>query len=171
MPSDYLHLVEGLALQTPKRSITEIHRPVTAMALQKGWPALSYGRVYDIVQALDSGLVTLAHEGSRVYQELFDVLFLPEVSRPNECWQADLNIWLLNEKGKPQRPYLTVILDEYSRMVRGYLLSFAAPWIALELLILNEVFNRKKQIRDHFCFPRKDEGIYGRGKAVKTSKK
>jgi putative transposase len=65
-----------------------------------------------------------------VYQEQYDVLFLHEVSRPNERWQADhcwLNIWLVNEKGQPARPYLTVIMDEYSRAVMGYRLSFETP--------------------------------------------
>lgn len=130
MPPLYRQVIEGLALQVPKLSIAEIHRQACMIANRQGWPVLSYGRVYDIVQSLDPGLVTLAHEGSRVYQEIFDVLFLQEVSRPNERWQADhclLNIWLLNEQGKPQRPYLTIILDEYSRAVMGYRLSFDAP--------------------------------------------
>jgi hypothetical protein len=44
----------------PKRSAAEIHRQVSAVAAQKGWPALSYGRVYDIIQSIDPELMVLA---------------------------------------------------------------------------------------------------------------
>jgi putative transposase len=130
IPVECVQLIEGLALQRPRRSAAAIHRQVEAIAKSQGWPSLSYGRVYAIIASLDPELVVLAHEGSRVYQEKYDVLFLHEVSRPNERWQADhcwLNIWLVNEKGQPARPYLTVILDEYSRAVMGYRLSFEPP--------------------------------------------
>ena len=38
-----------------------------------------------------------------------------------------LDIFVLNEKGQPERPWLTVILDDYSRTVAGYFLTFQAP--------------------------------------------
>nr|WP_245785501.1 hypothetical protein [Enterococcus ratti] len=34
---------------------------------------------------------------------------------------------LLDEKGNINRPWLTIILDDYSRAVAGYYLSFSAP--------------------------------------------
>jgi putative transposase len=130
IPDECVDLIEGLALQRPQRSAASIHRQVEAIAKSQGWPSLSYGRVYAIIAEVDPELMTLAHEGSRQYQEKYDVLCVHEVSRANERWQADhcwLNIWLINEKGMPARPYLTVILDEYSRAVMGYRLSFDAP--------------------------------------------
>jgi putative transposase len=45
IPQECVHLIEGLALERPKRSVAAIHRQVSAVALQKGWPPLSYGRV------------------------------------------------------------------------------------------------------------------------------
>jgi putative transposase len=123
-------VIEGLALTPPRCSIAEIHRKVSDLAKRRGWPEMSYSSVYAIVRAIDPALQVLAHEGSRVYQELYDLLFLQEVKRPNERWQADhclLNIWLLDEQGKARRAWLTIILDDFSRAIMGYRLSFDAP--------------------------------------------
>ena len=154
IPTECVQLIEGLALQRPRRSAVAIHRQVEAIAKSQGWPSLSYGRVYAIIASLDPELVVLAHEGSRVYQEKYDVLFLHEVSRPNERWQADhcwLNIWLVNEKGQPARPYLTVILDEYSRAVMGYRLSFEVPSAYQTGLALRQAIWRKDEARWPAC--------------------
>jgi putative transposase len=48
-PSELAQLIEGLALQTPPRSVSAIHRQVTAVARQQGWKPPSYSRVYQIV--------------------------------------------------------------------------------------------------------------------------
>lgn len=48
-PSELVQLIEGLALQTPPRSVAAIHRQVTAVARQQGWKPPSYSRVYQIV--------------------------------------------------------------------------------------------------------------------------
>jgi putative transposase len=154
IPQECVQLIEGLALQRPKRAAAEIHRQVSAVALQRGWADVSYGRVYDIMRRIDPELVVLAHEGSRIYQEEFDVLFLQEVSRPNERWQADhcwLNIWLVNDKGKPARPYLTIILDEYSRAVMGYRLSFDAPSAYQTALTLRQAMWGKNDAQWSAC--------------------
>jgi putative transposase len=130
MSLECVHLIEGLALQRPRRSVAQIHRDISVLAKQRGWPEVRYGSVYAIVRGIDPALQVLAQEGSRVYQESYDLLFLHEVERPNERWQADhcwLNIWLVNDQGKAARPYLTIILDEYSRAIMGYRLSFDAP--------------------------------------------
>ena len=63
-----------------------------------------------------------------MYRERFDLLYRREASRPNEIWQADhtpLDIWVLDERGQPARPWLTVILDDYSRAVAGFRVSLA----------------------------------------------
>src|SRR5947209_15417271 len=49
LPVDQIHLIEGLALQKPKRSAAAIHRQVTKIAIQQGWKPPSYSRVYDII--------------------------------------------------------------------------------------------------------------------------
>lgn len=123
-------LIEGLALRTPPPTSAFVHRQVCSIATQHGWPLPSYDTVYEIIRSIDTGLRTLVHEGAKVYQEAFDLLYRREAKRPNEMWQADhclLDIWVLDPTGKARRPWLTVILDDYSRAVAGYLLGFQAP--------------------------------------------
>ncbi len=62
---------------------------VSAIALQHGWEEPSYHQVYEIVRGLPQALVTLAHEGTRTYQEEYDLLYRREAERPNAIWQAD----------------------------------------------------------------------------------
>ncbi|HEY6410945.1 MAG TPA: helix-turn-helix domain-containing protein, partial [Ktedonobacteraceae bacterium] len=114
------HFIEGLALEKPRRSLATIHREVVKLTKARGWKTASYSTVERIVQQLDPALMTLAHEGSKVYREEFDVIYRHEASAPNEVWQADhslLPIVVLNEQGKPAKPWLSIILDDYSRGV------------------------------------------------------
>jgi putative transposase len=129
LPQTAIHLVEGLALQTPPRSAASIHRQVVGIAQQQGWKPPSYGRVRQIIKNLDPALVTMAHQGAAAYREEFDLLYRREASHSNAMWQADhceLPILLLDEAGQPDKPWLTAIEDDYSRMIVGYRLSFQA---------------------------------------------
>ena len=47
-----IQLIEGLALQTPPRSMAAIHRQVTTLALEQGWKPPSYERVRQIIKNL-----------------------------------------------------------------------------------------------------------------------
>src|SRR6266700_1331761 len=100
-------LIEGLALQKPRRTMATIHREVTRIAKEQGWNAPSYSTIQRIVGQLDPALMTLAHEGSKVYREEFDLLYRHEASFPNEVWQADhslLPILVFNEQGNSPSP-------------------------------------------------------------------
>jgi putative transposase len=47
-----------------------------------------------------------------------------------KIWQADhspLDILLLGPDGEAVKPWLTVVLDDYSRAAAGYFLSFDPP--------------------------------------------
>ena len=117
---DLQQVIEGLALQKPRRTLATIQREAARIAKEKEWTAPSYSTIQRIVSELDPSLLTLAHEGSNVYREEFDLIYRHEAHAANEVWQADhslLPLWLLNEQGKPARPWLTIILDDYSRGV------------------------------------------------------
>src|SRR5437763_13182573 len=112
LPADAVTLIEGLALQTPPRSISAIHRQVCAIAKAQGWNVPSYDSVYRIIKKLDPALLILAHQGAAAYREEYDLLYLREASHANAMWQADhtpLDVCLLDEEGKPTKPYLTAI--------------------------------------------------------------
>lgn len=149
-----VQFIEGLALRTPPPSSAAVYRQLVAIAPQQGWLVPSYRSVCSIIRGIDLGLRTLAHDGPKVYQEAFDLLYRREATRPNEMWQADhclLDIWLLDPSGKPHRPWLTVILDDYSRAVAGYLLSFQAPSALQTALALRQAIWRKAEAHWHVC--------------------
>jgi transposase-like protein len=49
IPSELVQVIEGLAMQTPPRSVTAIHRQVAEVAKQHGCKPPSYSRIYQIV--------------------------------------------------------------------------------------------------------------------------
>ncbi len=147
-------LIEGLALQTPPRTIAAIHRQVCAIAKDRGWNSPSYDSVSRIIKKLDPALLTLAHQGSARYREEYDLLYRREATHANAMWQADhtpLDVWLLDEAGKPAKPYLTAIEDDYSRMIVGYRLSFQPATALTTALTLRQAIWRKEDPRWSAC--------------------
>jgi putative transposase len=141
-------LVEALALDTPRRSVAAIHRTVSAVARDRGDTPPGYAAVYALVRALDPALLTLAHDGAKVYSETYELLYRREADAPNAIWQADhtlLDILVLDEKGDPARPWLSVIVDDYSRALAGYFLSFSAPTALQTALALHQAIWRKRE--------------------------
>ena len=146
LPSELEQLIEGLALRRPRLSCAAVQREAAAVAQAQGWPAPSYATVYSIIRGLDPALVTLAHQGPKVYADRFDLLYRREASRPNELWQADhtpLDVRVLDEQGRPARPWLTIVLDDYSRAVAGYALSLHDPSSIQTALALRQAVWRK----------------------------
>jgi putative transposase len=147
-------LIEGLALQKPPPTAAAIHRRVAALAAQKGWRIPSYPLVTEVIRNLPPAVVTLAHEGTKQYKETYDLIHRREATRPDEIWQADhspLKIYLMNEEGQPARPWVTVILDDYSRAVMGYFLTFKSPSTANTALTLRQAIWRKSDARWPVC--------------------
>lgn len=152
LPTEAIQLIEGLALRTPPRSIASIHRQIVDIAKEQGWPAPGYNRVYTIVKKLDPALVTMAHQGAAAYREEFDLLYRREAPHSNAMWQADhceLPILLLDEAGKPDKPWLTAIEDDYSRMIVGYRFSFQPSTALTTALALRQAICSKEDPRWH----------------------
>ncbi len=139
-------LIEGLALERPQLPRRSIHRQVQQFAAAMHEPAPSYWSVRRVVLELSPGLLSLAHKGAKAYSEAFDLVHLREASRPNAMWQADhaqLDILLVREDGLTAKPWLTIILDDYSRAVAGYYLAFEPPSVARTALALRQGIWRK----------------------------
>ena len=146
LPEQLQRLIEGLALGKPRPSMAAVRRRAAEVAARYGWPEPTYRQVRGAVGKMEKGMLKLAHEGTKAYEEAFDLVHRTEAARPNEVWQADhtlLDIRILDEKGKARRPWLTVILDDHSRAVAGYHLSFDAPSAAGTALALRRAIRRK----------------------------
>lgn len=147
------HAIEGLALKKPRLSIASIQREVSAIAKKLGEHPPSYDVVYSIVRCLEPALVTLAHEGAKNYSDMYDLIHRTEAETPNAIWQVDhtqLDI-LINDNGQAKKPWLTIVLDDYSRAVAGYFLTFSAPSAIQTAPALRQAIWRKSEPGWHVC--------------------
>ena len=153
-PAVLVELVEGLALRRPAPPIAFIHRRVVEVAREHEWPAPSYATVHAVIRALDPGLVVLAHDGPVRYRERFELVYRREAAAPNEIWQADhtqLDILIVDEHGRALRPWLTVIEDDHSRAIAGYVVFVGAPSALQTALALRQAIWRKPQAAWPVC--------------------
>ena len=138
--------VEALALHKPKLSITTIHRKTSQLAKKQNNSSPTYSVVYDIVSKINPALLTLAQEGSVAYRNKYELIFRRECNVANEMWQMDhclLDILLLDEKNQKKKPWLTIIIDDYSRAICGFFLSFGYPCAINTALALRQAIWRK----------------------------
>jgi putative transposase len=113
----------------------------------------SYWTIYRVVRDLPEGLLTLAHRGNKAYSESFDLVHRREASKPNSIWQADhvqLDI-LLREDGTTAKPWLTIVIDDFSRAIAGYYLGFDPPSSLRTSLALRQGIWRKDHPHWHIC--------------------
>lgn len=140
-------VIRGMSLRTPPVPISAIHRTVKGICEKNGWRVPSYDVVHELVSEIPPHLKTLAHEGVKAYKHAFGLIHRFEAERPNEIWQADhamLDILILDSKKVPRKPWLTVIVDDYSRSVPGYFLGFDPPSSIRIALALRQAIWRKK---------------------------
>lgn len=150
----FCQMIEGLALQNPRPSAATVHRRAIEAARELGEPPPSYSLVYALVREMEPALLTLAHDGTKAYQHTFDLLHCREASGPNVVWQADhtqLDLRILDAKGQPARPWLTIILDDYSRAIAGFGVSLSAPSAIHTALVLRQAIWRKASPHWHVC--------------------
>ena len=147
-PDSLVELVKALALQKPPMSVSNIHRRIQSVCKKDSLPSPSYHWVYQQIKAIPANLFTLAQKGSKAYKQQFELLFRHDSSASNAIWQADhtlLDIWVLNEKGEIVRPWLTIVLDDFSRVVSGYYLSESSPDAAHTALALRQAIWKKNR--------------------------
>ena len=139
-------LVGGMALKRPRSSAAAIHRRIGTVAKAQGWRVPSYGTVHAIVAALDPGMVTLAQDGPAAFRDRFELVHRHRAAGPNALWQGDhtmLDLLILDETGKPARPWLTTVVDDYSRAIAGYGVFLGAPCVLNTCLALRHAIWRK----------------------------
>lgn len=154
LESEVVSEIERLFFSYRKMSIATIQRKVRDFCSEKKFSHPSYSQVYKTIQALPSSVSVLAHEGEKAYSEKFDLIQIREPKRPNEVWQADhtlLDIEIIDTKGVPKRPWLTIIMDDYSRAVAGYSVSFAAPSAIHTALTLHQAIWTKRDSKWSIC--------------------
>jgi putative transposase len=151
---ELVDLIQGLFLRTPPVPISSIYRIVKDVCTKNGWRIPSYDVVHDVALTIPPDLKMLAHDGAKAYKQAFGLLHRFEAERPNEIWQADhtpLDIFVLDSRKQPFKPWLTVIVDDYSRAVAGYFLGFQPPSSMRVALALRQAIWHKEDGRWSIC--------------------
>jgi len=146
LPADLVALIDGLGLKKPRASAAALHRRVRDVATAPGWPLPSYSTVYALLAALAPAMVTLAHEGAAAFRDRYELIYRHRAEAPNAIWHADhplLDRLSLDEAGKPARPWLTTVVDDYSRAIAGTMVFLGAPSTLQTSLALRQAIWRK----------------------------
>lgn len=138
--------IERLALTRPRPSIATLYRLTITEAGRQHLPEPSYSTVRGIVQALDPALVTLALEGPASYRDRHELVYRFHADQPNRLWQADhseLDILIAGVNNKPDRPWLTAVMDDNSHAICGYTVFTGAPSALQTALAMRQAIWRK----------------------------
>ncbi|WP_187648735.1 Mu transposase C-terminal domain-containing protein [Nitrosophilus labii] len=120
-------------LSRQKITVAQIVREINAIFYKKGLEPVSYNTVNRIIKQIDERTAYKSREGrNRYLNNLKPSANSFEVSRPLEVIQIDhtpLDLQIVDETYRKPigRPYLTLALDVYSRMIYGFHLTLDAP--------------------------------------------
>ena len=137
--------VRSMATKRPRPTAAAIHRKVQAEATTRGVPGASYSIVARIVRGIGSARIAIATDAA-VYRDRHELVHRRDAGAPNEMWQADhtvLDVLVLDNDRNPIRPWLTVVMDDYSRAIAGYFLTADAPSAANTALSFRQAIWRK----------------------------
>lgn len=146
--------VKQQATRRRRPTLVTLHRQVCERAAGLELSLPSYGVVTDIVRGISAGAKSLQVDSPNNYADTHELVHRREASGPNEVWQADhtlLDIELLNNKGNPVRPWLSLVVDDYSRAIAGYFLSTSAPSAINTALALKQAIWHKEDTRWVIC--------------------
>lgn len=137
-------LVRSMATRRPSPTAAAIHRKIQAEAKMRGLAGPSHSVVAGIVRGIEPARIAAATDAA-AYRDNHELAHRRRVDAPNETWQANHTLLdvLVLENGKPARPWLTVVMDDYSRAIAGFFLTTAAPNAANTALALRQAIWRK----------------------------
>jgi putative transposase len=124
---DYLEAIHLCAVHEAERLIAEGGEDIA----EAEWP--TYDKIRVLAQQTSDPYRAKQHraqafQAQRITRELVGSV---EAEHRNHIWQCDhhrLNILVTNpETGKPERPWMTAIIDDYSRAIVGKYIGFDHP--------------------------------------------
>ena len=145
-------LAEGLALQMPPLGPGAIYREVGRLAQAEGQEPPSYHTIYNVInvtRALPEVPTTFALDGEKAHRDAYDLVHRREAERPNQIWQAGhtrVDLWARRDDPRVGQPWLTVIIDDYSRAIAGFFFSFESPSALQTALVLRQAIRRKSDV-------------------------
>jgi putative transposase len=138
-------MIRAPATRRPRTPIAAIHRKAAAEAGARGVAGPSYAVVADVAREVRTARVAVATDAAG-YRDRHELVHRRDAAAPNEMWQADhtmLDVLVRDARGEPVRPWLTVVMDDHSRAVAGYMLTADTPSAANTALALHQAIWRK----------------------------
>jgi putative transposase len=123
-------IIEGLFLHKKNISIANINRKINGYHKEHNIALTNYYTVRKIVQSLPKDMVTLAKSGDKAYADKYEIIMRRESKYPNQIWQVDhclLSIKVIHKDKIEEHPWLTIIIDDFSRCIMGFCLYTGAP--------------------------------------------
>src|SRR5438128_7530437 len=154
LPAELVDVIEGMALRKPRPSVAAIHRRMRELAPKRQWTPPSYSSVYGIVRHLSPAMVTLAQDGPAAFRDRYEFIYRHRAEGPNAIWQADhtlLDMLILDANGEAVRPWLTIVIDDYSRAIAGYTIFLDAPTALQTALALRQAIWSKQSATWPVC--------------------
>lgn len=145
-------MLRSQLVKRPRPVLTAIHRRICLVAAERGLAAPSYGVAADIARKIDPAVAALPNPAQ--YRDRHELVHRRQAAAPNEMWQADhtpLDIMILDASGAPQRPWLTTVIDDHSRVLAGYFMSLDVPSAMNTALALRQAIWRKTDPRWIVC--------------------
>jgi putative transposase len=102
------------------------------------------------VKAIEPSVRLMAQQGTKAYKQKYALVFRREATVSNEMWQSDhtpMDIYVSDAQNNVIRPWLTIILDDFSRAVAGYYIAPDAPATWKTALALRQSIRRKDDLR------------------------
>lgn len=127
---DLVEVIEGLYLKNPTLSRKNLHIMLAKYGSKHNIDLPSYRTLCRIIDSIPDDMVLLNLKGSKTYKQTYDLPHRWSATYPNELWQADhvlIDVEIETSQAVFQRPWLTVIMDDFSRGVCGYELSLLSP--------------------------------------------
>lgn len=123
-------IIEGLFLHKKNISIANINRKINGYHKEHNIALTNYYTVRKIVQSLPKDMVTLAKSGDKAYADKYEIIMRRESKYPNQIWQVDhclLSVKVIHKDKIEEHPWLTIIIDDFSRCIMGFCLYTGAP--------------------------------------------
>ncbi len=147
-------VIEGLVLSKQRLSISNITKILEEYCLKNKCGVVNYHTVRRIVQSLPKDITTLAQCGDKAYADKYEIIMRRESKYPNQIWQVDhslLNVQVIQADKSKEKPWLTIIIDDYSRAIMGFSLFTGAPSAMQTALTLRKAIWFKEEPNWPFC--------------------
>lgn len=134
-------IIEGLFLYKQNITIANITRKINEYCVEQNTRPANYYTVRKVVQSIPNDMATLAKYGDKAYADKYEIIMRRESKYPNQMWQVDhclLSIKVTHKDKAEDYPWLTIIIDDFSRCIMGFCLFIGAPSAIQTALVLRK---------------------------------